>query len=79
MEDVLEVYHRPHDPNRPIVCLDETSKQSIAETRVPIAIVSLDVVWQRRSPFRFGVDQAVIAGRLTTGILLIAARPSRLM
>ena len=37
MEDVLEVYHRPHDPDRPIVCLDETSKQSIAEIRVPIA------------------------------------------
>ena len=36
MEDVLEVYHRPHDPDRPLVCLDETSKQLIAETRVPI-------------------------------------------
>jgi hypothetical protein len=37
MEDVLEVYHRPHDPDRPVVCLDETSKQLIAETRRPIA------------------------------------------
>jgi DDE superfamily endonuclease len=37
MEDVLEVYHRPHDPDRPVVCLDETSKQLIAETRVPIS------------------------------------------
>jgi hypothetical protein len=37
MEDVLEVYHRPHDPDHPLVCLDETSKQLIAETRVPIA------------------------------------------
>ena len=36
MEDVLEVYHRAHDPDRPVVCLDETSKQLIAETRVPI-------------------------------------------
>jgi hypothetical protein len=36
MEDVLEVYHRPHDPECPVVCLDETSKQLIAETRVPI-------------------------------------------
>src|SRR3954447_19673419 len=25
MEDVLEVYHRPHDPKRPVVCVDETS------------------------------------------------------
>jgi uncharacterized small protein (DUF1192 family) len=37
MEDVLEVYHRPPDPDCPVVCLDETSKQLIAETRVPIA------------------------------------------
>ena len=36
MEDVLEVYQRPHDPEYPLVCLDETSKQLIAETRVPI-------------------------------------------
>jgi len=36
MEDVLEVYHRPHDPAHPVVCLDETSKQLIAETRLPI-------------------------------------------
>jgi uncharacterized small protein (DUF1192 family) len=36
MEDILEVYQRPHDPQRPLVCLDETSKQLIAETRVPI-------------------------------------------
>lgn len=37
MEDVLEVYHRPWDPVRPQVCLDETSKQLLAHTRVPIA------------------------------------------
>jgi hypothetical protein len=36
MEDVLEVYQRPRDPDLPLVCLDETSKQLIAETRAPI-------------------------------------------
>ena len=36
MEDVLAVYTRPHDPERPLVCLDETSKQLVAETRAPI-------------------------------------------
>lgn len=36
MEDVLEVYQRPHDPQRPVVCLDETTKQMIKETRAPI-------------------------------------------
>jgi hypothetical protein len=36
MEDVLEVYHRPYDPERPVVCFDEASKQLIKETRTPI-------------------------------------------
>lgn len=36
MEDVLEVYQRPHDPDCPVVCVDETSKQLVAETRRPI-------------------------------------------
>jgi DDE superfamily endonuclease len=36
MEDVLEVYQRPRDPQRPLVCLDEQSKQLIKETRTPI-------------------------------------------
>src|SRR6184192_1598999 len=36
MEDVLAVYTRPRDGDCPLVCLDETSKQLIAETRVPI-------------------------------------------
>ena len=36
MEDVLEVSTRPYDPRRPQVCLDETSKQLVAETRTPI-------------------------------------------
>ena len=36
MERVLEVYARLHDPARPLVCLDETSKQLIRETRIPL-------------------------------------------
>ena len=36
MEDVLEVYTRPYDPQRPVVCLDEASKPLVADTRVPI-------------------------------------------
>ena len=38
MEDVLEVYHRPYDPARPLVCLDEASKQLLAETRKAMAV-----------------------------------------
>ncbi len=36
MEDVLDVYHRPHDPKRPQVNLDETSKQLVGEVRPPL-------------------------------------------
>jgi hypothetical protein len=36
MEDVLEVYKRPSDPQRPVVCLDETSRQLLGETRPPL-------------------------------------------
>jgi hypothetical protein len=35
MEDILEVYTRPYDPRRPLVCFDETSKQLLRETRPP--------------------------------------------
>lgn len=36
MEDVLDVYQRPLDPARPLVCLDETSRQLLADVREPL-------------------------------------------
>jgi hypothetical protein len=36
METVLNVYHRPYAPNFPVICMDETSKQLVAETRRPL-------------------------------------------
>jgi hypothetical protein len=36
MEDVLEVYHLPYDPDYPVVCMDESSKQLIGEVHTPI-------------------------------------------
>lgn len=36
MEDVLDVYCRPYDPRRPQVCLDEMSRQLLADTREPL-------------------------------------------
>ena len=35
MEDVLAVYTRPADPSRPVVCLDETSRQLLGDARAP--------------------------------------------
>jgi hypothetical protein len=36
MEDVLDVYQRPYDPQRPLICLDETSRQVLGEVRAPL-------------------------------------------
>lgn len=38
MEDVLDVYRRPFDPKRPLVCLDEASKQLLSDTRPPLPL-----------------------------------------
>jgi len=38
MEDVLDVYKRPYDEKYPVVCMDETNKQQIKETRIPLPI-----------------------------------------
>ena len=37
MLDVLEVYERPYDPQKPVVCMDEKSKQLLGDARIPIA------------------------------------------
>ena len=52
MEDVLEVYHRPYDPNRPLVCFEEGSKQQTKETRLPLppqpgAVAKYDYEYER--------------------------------
>ncbi len=36
MEDVLEVYHLPYDPDYPVVCMDESCKQMIGEVCNPV-------------------------------------------
>jgi len=38
MEDVLDVYKRPYNPAFPVVCLDETNRQLIEETRKAIPV-----------------------------------------
>lgn len=36
MEDVLDIYKKPYDEKRPVICVDESNKQLIKETRAPI-------------------------------------------
>jgi hypothetical protein len=39
MEDVLDLYTRPLDPARPLVCFDETSKHLVGEVRPPLPLI----------------------------------------
>ena len=39
MEDVLDLYEEPYDPKRPMICMDETSKQLVLETRLPMPTI----------------------------------------
>ena len=39
MEDVLDLYEEPYDPKRPMICMDETSKQLVLETRLPMPAI----------------------------------------
>lgn len=36
MEDVLSIYRRPYDPNRPVICMDEMPRQLVEEVRKPL-------------------------------------------
>lgn len=38
MENVLDLYHEPYDPEYPVICFDEGGKQLFAETRTPLPI-----------------------------------------
>lgn len=67
MENVLDVYQRPHDPARPVVCLDETSKQLLAHTRVPIPARVGRVACEDDEYIRGGVANVFIAVEPITG------------
>ncbi len=52
MEDMLDLYEEPYDPARPVVCLDESPKQLVAEVREslpakPGTLMRQDTEYQR--------------------------------
>jgi len=56
MEDVLDVYQRPEDPQRPLVCMDETSKQQVKEVREILPLQPGEVARQDYEYERNGVS-----------------------
>jgi hypothetical protein len=68
MEDVLEVYTRPHDPQRPVVCLDEASKQLVADVHKPLPPqpgqpLRIDYEYERRGTANLFMCFEPLAGR----------------
>src|SRR5207248_1204230 len=53
MFDVLNVYARPYDPQKPVVCIDEKSKQLLGDTRIPVKtkpgkLAKIDYEYERK-------------------------------
>ena len=74
MEDVLDVYHRPYDSQRPLVCMDEASKQLIAEVRDPLPpqpgrIAKYDSEYERRGTANLFMAVEPLAGKRTVQVI----------
>jgi hypothetical protein len=70
MEDVLEVYHRPYDPQQPVVCMDECSKQLIGEVREPLPpkpghVAKYDSEYERKGTANVFMAVEPLAGKRT--------------
>jgi hypothetical protein len=68
MEDVIEVYHRPYDEARPVVCVDEGGKQLIGEVRPPLPVrpggaAKEDCEYERNGVANLFVAVEPLAGR----------------
>ena len=73
MEDVLDVYHRPYDPQQPVVCLDEYSKQLIGEVREPLPprpgqVAKYDSEYERRGTTNVFMAVEPLAGKRTVRV-----------
>ena len=78
MEDVLEVYARPYDPRRPVVCMDETNKQLIGEVREPLPVAPGQPERVEHEYVRNGVAQIFLEVEPLTGRFVEATERARL-
>lgn len=73
MEDVLDVYQRPYDPEYPVVCMDETSKQLTDEVRKPIPasvgqVERQDAEYVRKGVCNIFINFEPLAGKRTLSV-----------
>ena len=77
MEDVLTVYQQPPDPQRPVVCLDETFRQLIGEVREPLLAQPGQVEHYDSVYVRNGVASIFVAFEPLAGWRHVAVTDSR--
>ena len=68
MEDVLDLYAKPYDPQRPVVCFDEQPRQLIAEARTPVPAAPgrpqrIDYEYRRQGTANLFLTFEPLAGR----------------
>lgn len=68
MEDVLDLYQQPFDPEVPVVCMDETSKQLVGEVRTPLPslpghVARVDYEYERRGTANLFMFVEPLVGR----------------
>ena len=68
MEDVLEVYQRPYNPEYPVVCMDESPKQLIGEVHPPIpikpgSVEKIDAEYVRNGTVEIFIEVEPLAGK----------------
>jgi len=73
MEQVLDVYKRPYDPEHPVVCMDETPRQLIKETRTPVPAAAgrlerHDYEYERCGVFTVFMANEPLAGKRMTKV-----------
>ena len=73
MEDVLDVYHRPYAPRRPVVCMDEASQPWFGEAREPLPIrpgqvAKYDSEYRRLGPADIFMAMEPLAGQRTVRV-----------
>ena len=77
MEMVLDVYKRPYDGRYPVICMDESPKQLIAETKTPIAASAGRVAKYDYEYRRCGVCTVFMACEPLAGKRLVTVRQRR--
>lgn len=73
----MDVYKRPFDPRYPVVCMDESPKQLIAETKTPISALPGHLVMYDYEYKRCGVCNIFIACEPLKGMRMVKTTKQR--